>query len=91
MTLLPCLCGKEVRLGAIRITVNRRQGVAHHIAHIRSDAPGEPICVSPRAFSCAAMKPYPLRDEDKEWFKLCARWNAYIEAIEKLKREEAAT
>ena len=62
-------CGKPVRLGATKIRVNRKPGVAHYIAH----TDGSPMHAN--GWDCAAMKPYPVRAEDKPWAQLCARWN----------------
>lgn len=71
MTLNPCSCGLPVRLGAIRITVNRRRGVSHYIAH-QGPSNG---CKEPDKWTCAMVKPYPKRDEDKDWFKMILSWN----------------
>lgn len=66
-----CRCGVAVRLGGHRITINRKHGVVHYVAHMEQTK-----CLLTEGFSCLAMKPYPRREEDKEWFKLVARWNA---------------
>lgn len=70
MTLLDCPCGKPVRLGAIKITVNRKLGVSHYISHKDGSR-----CDNTNKWTCAMMKPYPRRDEDKPWFKMIAYWN----------------
>lgn len=62
-------CGKPVRLGATKIRVDRKPGVAHYIAHMD----GSPM--HDKGWDCAALKPYPAREEDKPWAQLCARWN----------------
>jgi hypothetical protein len=53
----------------MKVTMNRRRGVAHYIAHTSS------FCVAANAFTCVAIKPYPAKECDKEYFKLMARWN----------------
>lgn len=71
MSLNPCKkCGGPVRLSAIRLTVNRKRGVGHSIVHL-----GLSSCDGTDGFSCAAFKPYPRRQEDREYHKLMARWN----------------
>lgn len=70
MTLKNCpVCGKPVRLGAMKILFNRKHGVVHYIAHM-DESP-----MHDRGWDCAALKPYPAREEDKPWVKLGARWN----------------
>lgn len=64
-------CGGEMRLGGSTFRVNRKRGVAHYIAHMKMTG-----CRAADGFECAAMKPYPPREADKEWNKLIARWNA---------------
>jgi len=58
-----CICGKRVRLRAMRIT----RGVANWIEHMDSTAP----CVSGH-WSCAMFKPYPKPTEGQ---RLVQRWN----------------
>ena len=65
-----CICGKPVRLGAYRITINRKRGVAHYIAHRDGSAMHGSI------WECFSFKPYPNNEEDKNWNKLMQRWNA---------------
>ena len=65
-----CVCGKPVRLGAYRISINRKRGVAHYIAH----QDGSPL--HGYKWDCASFKPYPTNDDDKNWNKLMQRWNA---------------
>lgn len=54
MSLLDCACGKPVRLGALRVSVNRARGVAHHIEHADGSR-----CDNTKGWSCCMMKPYP--------------------------------
>lgn len=71
MALANCAkCGGEVRLGAQRISVERRRGVAHYIVHLGKG------CGSDDGYACAMVKPYPKRDEEKPWFQMIERWNA---------------
>jgi hypothetical protein len=64
-------CGKPVRLGGMKISINRRPGVTHYIAHLA----GDKECDATRNYTCSAMKPYEKREEDKPYFKLIQRWN----------------
>jgi len=66
--MIDCKCGKPVRLGANRMTINRRQGVYHYIVH-RDESPA---CNGP--WDCVAIKPYPKVEADKPYAKLIARW-----------------
>lgn len=70
----PCVCGKRVRLGAMRVSVNRQRGVFHHIVHMADDT--KP-CI-PGDWSCCMLKPYPKNDADKGWHKMLARWEAAV-------------
>jgi hypothetical protein len=70
----PCTCGREVRLGAYRITVNRKRGVAHYIAHIGD---GTKPCVG-GDWGCAMLKPYPKNEDDKPWRQLLVRWDETV-------------
>ena len=65
-----CECGKPVRLGATRITLNRKRGVAHAILHQDGTAAchGEWVCI--------ALKPYCKDIEQREYAKLVRRWEA---------------
>ena len=66
-----CHCGKEVRLGAQRITVERRSGVYHYIVHRdETDA-----CDGP--WTCIAVKPYPKDETQREYAKMIRRWNEH--------------
>lgn len=83
--LLPCACGEPVRLGAFKITLNRKRGVSHYISHRRGGKFGDACTPSVdagggvgRDFICAMMKPYPKRDEDKPWVKMMLDWNAAV-------------
>lgn len=69
MTMNNCQCGRAVRLGAYRLSINRKRGVAHYIAHMDAT----PLCGGPR--ECAMLKPYPKREEDKPRFAMVVRWN----------------
>lgn len=64
-------CGREMRMGAIRLTVNGRRGVQHYLDHLGSG----PKCGAADEFQAAMFKPYPPRDEDKPRFKMIERWN----------------
>jgi hypothetical protein len=57
-------------MGATRLRVNGKIGVSHYIDHAQSTD-----CTATNGFICAALKPYPKLDDDKEWFKLRERWN----------------
>ena len=65
-------CGKPVRLGANRISVNRKRGVYHYIAH----ADGSTFCYEPGEWSTVMLKPYPKREADRPRFQMCQRWEA---------------
>jgi hypothetical protein len=64
------ICGKPVRMGAYHITVNRRRGVAHYIAHLDGSPMHEP------GWECSMMKPYPVNKADTPYQKLIDRWEA---------------
>lgn len=71
MSLNPCnACGGEVRLGGERFTFNRRHGVSHYIAHMVGSR-----CKNTDGYTCAMMKPYPEKNEDKAWFQMVQAWN----------------
>jgi hypothetical protein len=70
-----CTCGKPVRMGAYRITVNRKRGVCHYIEHAGE---GTKPCIG-GDWGCAMLKPYPKNDADKPWKKLLARWEEAVE------------
>jgi hypothetical protein len=65
---IDCKCGKPVRLGAHRITVDRKRGVYHYINH----TDGTRACGD--GWDCIAVKPYPKIEADKPYAKLVARW-----------------
>lgn len=67
-----CHCGRAVRLRVVRISINRRRGVSHWIEHID----GTPACGGP--WDCAALKPYPRDEAQRESAKLRQRWEAYV-------------
>ncbi len=66
----PCRCGKPVRLGAVRITTNRKRGVVHYIAH------ADGSLLSGCDWSCSMFKPYPTADADKPWVQMLRRWES---------------
>lgn len=63
------VCGKRVRLGAMKIRFNRKPGITHYIAHMD----GSPM--HDDGWKCVAMKPYAAREEDRPWAQLCTKWN----------------
>ena len=70
-----CTCGKEVRLRACKITVNRRRGVTTWIEHMD----GTRVCPSGE-WSSAEMKPYQTpRQSDG----LRQRWDSITATHEK--------
>ena len=66
-----CPCGVPVRLGAVKITVNRKRGILHYVAHT-----GSTSCVIPKAFTCAMVKPYPKNEQDRPRVAMVERWNS---------------
>jgi hypothetical protein len=64
-----CACGRGVVLRGARISFNRRRGIMHWIEH----RDGSKVCEE-GAWSCAAFKPYPKAEAEKEYAKLLARW-----------------
>ena len=71
MIINPCRhCGGSIRLGATRISANRKRGVAHYIAHMTN-----PACDTTSGYSCAMLKPYPKADADTPWRQMVKRWN----------------
>ena len=40
-----------------------------------TDTDGTLTPMHDKGWDCAALKPYPVREEDKPWAQLCARWN----------------
>ncbi len=73
----PCTCGKEVRLGAFRLRVNRRQGVGHYIEHMD----GTKVCPEGE-WTSAALKPYPKDETQREYAKLKSRWESVADRRE---------
>lgn len=63
-------CGKPVALRAVKIRVNRHQGIVHYIEH----ADGTPMHGGD--WRCCQMKPYPKRDDEKAWHHLITKWDA---------------
>ena len=66
----PCDCGKKVRIRAMRISLNRKQGVTHWLEHDDFT----PVCVSGE-WSAAMFKPYPKNEADKPKAAMFAKWN----------------
>ena len=66
-----CPCGLDVRLRAARVRLDRRNGVMHWIEH----RDGSKVCPS-GPWSSVALKPYPKFQEEREYAKLCRRWDA---------------
>ena len=69
-----CHCGTPVRLRVIRVSVNRKRGVAHWIEH----EDGTAACGAPNEWSCVALKPYPKDESQREYAKLKARWESHL-------------
>lgn len=67
------ICGKPVRLGAYRLSVNRKRGVGHYIAH-RDGSP-----MHERGWDCVMLKPYPKNESERPYRKLIDRWEAIPE------------
>jgi hypothetical protein len=55
-------------MGAQRVTIGRRRGVAHYITH----TDGSRLCDD--GWDCVSLKPYPNAENDREWIKLLQRW-----------------
>lgn len=72
MPLNDCRCGKPVRLGAFKITVNRRRGVSHYIAHMDGS-----LCrdLDTHLWTCCMLKPYPHAEGDRAYKQMIDRWN----------------
>ena len=68
-----CICGKEVRLGAMKISVNRKRGVTNYILHMD----GSKVCV-PGDWTSVMMKPYPMPVETRPSRMLIRKWNERI-------------
>ena len=66
-TMNNCPCGKEVRLRACKITVNRSHGITNWIEHMD----GTKVC-PPGEWSSAEMKPYGTPSESAA---LVDRWH----------------
>jgi len=79
-----CTCGKEVRLRACKITVNRHRGITNWIEHMD----GTKVCV-PGEWSSAEMKPYRT---PRQSAVMMERWdriaNAGIERPMKPQKED---
>ena len=79
----PCpLCNGTVRLGATRVTVNRKRGVAHYIEHHDRNTN---VCEGTKGWSVVMFKPYPKTDAP--YIEMMRRWEE--RDIEDLSREVA--
>jgi hypothetical protein len=65
-------CGLPIRLGALRVKVNGRQGITHYLDHI-----GRTECRAHRGFTSVAFKAYP---EPRPYQTMIAEWN-YTQAM----------
>jgi hypothetical protein len=54
----------------VKVSVNRRRGVAHWIDHVD----GTPACGG--NWTCVALKPYARDESQREYAKLMQRWEA---------------
>ena len=75
-------CGKPVRLGANKITVNRKRGVFHYVAHMD----GSPMHES--GWDSICLKPYPKIEADKPYAQLIERWNTHNAAVVRQERSD---
>jgi hypothetical protein len=62
-----------MRLAAMRITVNRKGGIAHWLVHEKEH---RSKCWAAKDYVCSMFKPYPADRNDRPWFKMIERWNA---------------
>ncbi len=69
------MCGKPVRLRAMKLTAGRRRGVMHYIEHVDGSQ------VHSEQWVCSAFKPYPRVDADQPWMQMMARWDAEQAAL----------
>lgn len=83
--MINCKCGRPVRLGAERVSMDRRRGVYHYIAHTDN---GTRACGD--SWDCVMFKPYPEQSE-KPWVKMLARWEAENATSQVRVSEEAMT
>jgi hypothetical protein len=72
MSLIDCKCGKPVRLGALKIKVNRKSGVLHYIAHRDGSVDCEHLTSG--NWDSTMLKPYPRAEEDRPYFQMMQRW-----------------
>lgn len=77
MPLIDCKCGKPVRLGAIKLTVNRRKGISHYITHMDGSLCRE---LNLMEWQVSMLKPYPKNLEDKPYWLMMQRWGMKDEA-----------
>ena len=57
----------------MRVSVNRKRGVAHWIEHVNGTKP-----CGGGDWSCAALKPYPRDESKREYSLLKARWETFV-------------
>lgn len=62
-----------MRLGAERVTFNRKRGVIHYIVHMD----GAGVCVD-GVWTSIMFKPYPKDEADKGWNKMIKRWDVAV-------------
>jgi len=68
--LKPCVCGKQIRVRAMPISLNRKRGVTHWLEHDDFTS----VCI-PGEWSSAMLKPYPKNPDDRPKVKMFADWN----------------
>ena len=69
----PCAkCGRQMRMGAGHLTVNRKRGVYHYLDHRGIG----PRCDAAADCGSIMLKPYPKIDSERPWYKMIERWNA---------------
>ena len=68
--LIPCSCGKDVRIRAMKVTFNRKRGICHYLQH--SDF--TPVC-DPGEWSAIMFKPYPKDENERPKLKMYKEWN----------------
>jgi len=76
-----CTCGKDVRLRACKITVNRHRGITNWIEHMD----GTRVC-PPGEWSSAEMKPYQT---PRQSAALVDRWNHIANSVNHMTSQEA--
>ena len=68
--LLPCTCGKDIRIRAMPVTFNRKRGVCHYLQH--SDF--TKLCIE-GDWSAVMFKPYPKDENERPKVKMFDEWN----------------